>query len=317
MTDIRKNPPFVVRFMLKKMEAKETIFMRLGKLLYVLRDLKHSDDPGVNNPVPVEGDYWIGGFSVIDKGHKTYRRFYDDADGIWTIFKQPEGWELQKREVPPSQQVDEARRKKVEMAEPLDMKAELMLSIIDKEFQKERGIPTKINLFGRGLTGTLTRVQRNNDNSVSLHTQIQDSATQEIWTSIMTVTNKDFKYLRLTRENGKLELVGNASFPMDEALVERDDEEPIFVSMLRRLVDAGKSVYSTAYNHETDQTFTALIKDVHFNKHFGTMDIDVEFEGNNGPEEDQFGYTEDELAELKLKNENDTWFIVDMDGNYR
>lgn len=317
MTDVRKNPPFVVRFMRKKLEEKETVFMRLGKLLYVLRSIAHSRDPNLRDPVHVDGDYWIGSFSVIEGGHKTFRRFYDEADGIWTIFKQPEGWELQKREVPASQQVDEARRRKMVMSEPLDMKAELLLSLIDKEFQKERGIPTSINLFGRGLSGVLTKVQRNNDNTVTLYTQIEDRATKEIWTGTMTVDNKDLAHIKLTKQDGVLKLVGSKDTAFEDLREERDGNEPMFLVMLRKLLAGGKTVYATSFD-QGNNPIHALVKDAHFNEHFGTVDVDVEIDGDDGGvEHDQYGYTEDEVANLKFKNENDTWFIVDLDGNLR
>ncbi len=304
-TDIVKEPPLIVRLIKKRFEAGEKVFLRLGRLHYTLRHLWVASHDG---KLPLGwnvGPYWIGEFSTAPDALKTNRRFYDDADTMWTLKYTKDGWELQKR-----QQVVEARRRKVIMSEPLDMKAEFILKVIDSEFQKERGVPAKINLFGRGMSGTIIKVQRNTDNSVTFQAQLPPDPSGEIWTSVLTVTNSDFQHMRLTKQNGRLMLVSD-----EQVREEKEHSLPIFVTMLRRLLAKGKTVYARAWvDEKARKDVFAMVTAVHFNEDFRTIDIDVKY---GDGETDQFGYTTEEAEAIKFKDDDGVWYITDLEGNYR
>lgn len=307
VSEIESNPPMIVRLMKKRFEAGEPVFLRLGKLRYHLVELKVAM---AFKGIPMRGlrgEHWVGRFASMSSWAGISRRFYSDADTLWTIKKAPEGWDVQERPKVLNQ-VDEARRRKAPMSEPLGMKAELILKVLQREFDKERGVQVKINIFGRGLSGTLSKAVRNGDNSVTLYADLPPDPTGEVWSSVMTVTNSDFEELQLTKKDGELKLLST------NYMREEEHKDPIFLTMLRRLLNAGKTVYATAPD-ENGKDFRALVKDVQFDDHFNTIDIDAEIEGST--ETDQFGYTQEEAEDLTLKNEGGVWRIIDRKGNYR
>lgn len=208
-----------------------------------------------------------------------------------------------------AKQIDEAKRKIV-MGPPLDMRAEFILGVIESQLRQGKQVPANINLFGRFLYGKIKKVQRNTDNSITFYAAMPPNDDGDEWTSLMTIDSGDFAKLRLVKRDGELQLVTPDMVKEEHTF---SDEAALFVSMLQKLLRAGKTVYARAWVGKTGLVFGKIDR-VDVNDGFDTLDVHVTL--GDGME-DIFGYTLDELSDLTLRNKDGAWYIMDRRGNYR
>lgn len=275
----------IVRMMQRVLDGGFNIFYRHANRLAHLKSLSYY----------AADNTWDALFEdIVAEGYFEIA-FGEDADADWKLVKTDDAsWEL-------NTSVNEGRRAR-QQEEPFGLKSQLMISILQKRLAAGDGVDVHINFFGRGISGVLQGVKVNSAGTlVTLNADVGEGAQ-----TVLTLDDKEVQSLQLVRQNdGRFKLTGESRYPswVNEAY-SGTQEVPLFVSMLKRLLDAGKLVYVSYIRSGEEHYAQVLSADVD-NLEQG-LEVTVRYsDGREGA----YLYTHTALENVTLIRNGIAWLI--------